>query len=1180
MNKLKIHLIRMGILLLLLSLLSLPVMAQNAHVEGVVFLDSNANGMMDANEKPLQGVSLSLCVKSDIQEAILDITTTNEEGVYRFSNLAPGEYYLLVKLADDQYFVSPVIGGSQALPTSGNESRTLPFSIKNGESARLMIGATRASAYLNATAFLDLNMNGGRMSNEPLLKDVELTLLFEYEGQEYPVASAKTDREGFAQIRGLTSAVYRLAVNMPSPYIVGPLGAKVNAFYNVAQATEGTQGISKPFRLERSLGVGIGGVKTGSLEGHIWFDSNMNGLQEEGESGLSGINITLTHQEMGLTRNLTSDASGQYRFDLLQPGEYELTATLPEGVMFTPKQARGMFSDGYSPAESANISIKEGLVSLPAVIGVMPASSISVHVFQDTNFNGKLDEGEKPYPGAVLEAFNNNTLMASATSDDRGMAVLSRVRSGDHTLRLSLQDGHVFSVPGDKDGNAFSALTAVSQVGLNKEVAAGEALQLKAGVTHPAAIKGSLFEDSDLSGIKDQKEKLLPGFTVQAINQKGEVAAQTQTDATGAYVLKDLIPAPYHVRILLVSPYVFSQPSATGSGMENKVTSQTVEHGQTDSLYLMPGETTENVDAGIFRSAVINGSILLGDDNIAYKGDQGGLAQVQITLVDEEDKAVSAYTVATSGPDGAFSLKGALPGKYRLRYVLPEDSKFTKPMQDENIYLSPLFELKASDVLAQDALFAVKTGTISGQAFVDENLNNRKDEKEADLPGAQILLTNQESLERYETQSDQDGHYQISGIRPGTYQVNVILPSGLALDHHQKSLVPASIDGQSETILSVPLAFRLTDTLLSAVRPLALNGFSFYDQDLNQAHDPAVDTPYQARFSLTHLRTKAVYQVECDANGAFSLPMVFPGEYRLQAQLSPAFLLTSPQNASQETGLWTVDLSLNESNPVLMLGIVEQGSIKGTVWNMDGSQLDIAGLEIGLMDQSGKTLLETTTNEDGSYQFDNLLPISYVLSAKLPQHYRFARQVDTKDRLSLITTDLPDVKDELGMSQAFKLAMGENKTGLDIGIGSPGRLGDFAWLDLDQDGMQDAGEPGIPDLLIHLYQHGQLAATAKTDAYGRYLISDLYPGTYQMEVTFPSELKPTIIQTSFPLVASVLGKTEGQTAQAEGIVVPSGGRNLNCDLGFVLVQEGRLPASLENLPQKDWTRVNEQKPAR
>ena len=119
--------------------------------------------------------------------------------------------------------------------------------------------------------------------------------------------------------------------------------------------------------------------------------------------------------------------------------------------------------------------------------------------------------------------------------------------------------------------------------------------------------------------------------------------------------------------------------------------------------------------------------------------------------------------------------------------------------------------------------------------------------------------------------------------------------------------------------------------------------------------------------------------------------------------------------------------------------------------------------------------------------------------------------------------------------------------------------------------MQDGAEPTLPGIAIQLYQYGALAAETVTDSMGRYLITDLYPGSYTVRVTVPAELKVTVIRTDYPLAASVLTEVDAQTAQAMNITVPSAGRNLNCDLGFVLRQEGVYPASLESLSQIDWS---------
>lgn len=59
--------------------------------------------------------------------------------------------------------------------------------------------------------------------------------------------------------------------------------------------------------------------------------------------------------------------------------------------------------------------------------------------------------------------------------------------------------------------------------------------------------------------------------------------------------------------------------------------------------------------------------------------------------------------------------------------------------------------------------------------------------------------------------------------------------------------------------------------------------------------------------------------------------------------------------------------------------------------------------------------------------------------------------------------------------------------------------GDFAWTDLDRNGLQDNGEPGVPGMKVTLKDaSGTTVGTATTDAGGKYLFGKLKDGTYQV----------------------------------------------------------------------------------
>ena len=74
----------------------------------------------------------------------------------------------------------------------------------------------------------------------------------------------------------------------------------------------------------------------------------------------------------------------------------------------------------------------------------------------------------------------------------------------------------------------------------------------------------------------------------------------------------------------------------------------------------------------------------------------------------------------------------------------------------------------------------------------------------------------------------------------------------------------------------------------------------------------------------------------------------------------------------------------------------------------------------------------------------------------------------------------------------------------DIG-GGTACLGDFVWSDLNGDGIQDAGEPGIEGVTVYLEDcKGDLLCTTTTDADGFYWFQDLPAGDYRIRFDIPS----------------------------------------------------------------------------
>ena len=1159
------------LLIFLLSLLLLgnAVAGGTAGVMGTIFLDANSNGIMDGGDKPLSNIEVSLLQADNASETVLATTTSNEQGQFAFPNLSGGTYALRASLPKKHVPTVPQSNGSQALPGNSQTALTPVFSLADGETKNLPIGTTPKSGYIKVIAFGDENANSGRFSTEPLLSEVKVEIIYESNGTEYVVATANTNKQGEATLSNLSPATYRVAATLPDPYIVGPVGKKISLFYNGIVPGDGSRGLSEQFNLPAggSIGMGIGGVLTGKVSGQVWMDTNGNGKMDSGERGAEGVRIQISNPGKGVDRSMVTGNDGAYTFDKLQEGTYRLNASLPQDAMFTiPGDS---LLSGNEQTDSTDINVALGQTTNLKPIGIAPLTSLDVLAFEDLNVNGVMDQDEPLFAGADIQIIPSDGKAMRGSTDKDGLATFSPVRPGKAGIRVTLPEPHVLTVH-EENGSIFSTVSALRTAETVYTLEAGQHSRVLLGVTLPSSIAGTAFDDENLSSIRDNSENGIEGIQVEAINANGETAAKSVTNSDGQYVLDHLLPGTYTVRFSIVSPYVFSSPSDTGIESENKVITQTPTYGDTAPIVLKADETASHIDAGIFRSAIINGKVLLGDETDGFSGKSGGLNGVKIALLDADGARVSDYTIAETDQAGAFSLKGALPGSYQLEYTLPEGSAFSQPEQKEKTYVSEVIHLKSNDVLDVDPLFAVRTGSIAGNVFNDFNANGKKDDSDQAFIDASIKLASSKG-ESLEAVTDENGLYRFLDLRPGNYTYQVTLPDG----HLIMQAESIELTGSQNNTASCPVTLRMGEQIENAniaVSPAAsLQIDSFYDNDLSSTLTET-DTPFpQTTITLTHELTGARIPVTTDVNGKASLERLYYGRYTISLPLKPDHAVIAPKG-DVSGDEWKGSITISNAAEKQSIAIVQYGSIAGNIWNMDGSNADTANIPIMLQNADSKEqVANTSTDANGTYSFNNLLPGNYIISSILPSGFRFARSVDTQVRPSVITSDQNDAATQKGSSALLTLSMGQALTQQDIGIGATGRLGDFAWLDTDGDGMQDTDEPGIPGLTIRLFRYGEMAAETTTDAYGRYLIDDLYPGEYTVEIELPTELKTTKLQTEFSLVASVLPGGQTGTARAEGIVVPSKSSNLNCDFGFALMSPGKYPANLRNLPTKDWT---------
>lgn len=1135
-------------LILITALLCLgcsAALAEGGKVQGVVWTEKVADGMFSA-ENGYAGATVTLERKGGEGKAAVATAVSGKSGEFLFDDLEDGEYRLGFEVARDYHFT--LYGfDSDALPAQGYFSYTPYFTVSEGRTVVRNAGVTKANVGISFVAFEDVNMNSGRMSNEPLVRSVQIEVIFELDGQEYLIASAVTDRSGEAVIRDISPGTYRVRVALPEHYVIGPIGDKISTFYNCFHPNEDGTGYSDHITLaaKETLGMGIGLVRTGSLTGKIWYDQNYNGAWDGDEPGLTDAAITLRSDTLGLSRQTQANAAGVYAFDGLQPGDYYLEFNLPDGMIFTYPGASLLTQ--IASKGGFNVNVQVDVTTSLGAVGAMPATSLSLLFYEDENLNGVRDEGEAGLAGVSAAADQGGVTVDRGLSDTDGLIRFSTLRGGETAISAQLPDGYVLWPDGEGLFDASQASVSGSAA-LTLDGEAEEEPVLSVAVTRAAAIRGILFEDPVNQGLYQAGDALLSGFTVQAVFEDGGVAATALTDE-GEYLLYPLLPGNYRVNFLLNDPYVAAPYAADQAQTANHIEEQTPDRGLTGVMALAPGQIATDVNGAVFRAGTVSGLVKLPNE-------AGGLAGVRVTLMNEGGDPVSDFSYDVTGDDGAYLIKGVLPGAYYLAYQMPENGAFTDPMTDEGSVASDAFTSESGSEITMPTLTGVYTSVLSGVIRTDGN-------NPADV---EITVVSQDTGKRMTVELAADGAYRFAGLRPGVYDVSVRLPEGTVFGGTENGLFSMLAADSAETTLTFQMGEDKTQADVYAAHPVSITGSMYYDANRTAAKDA---DEYGAEGRGLYLKGGSQEMaLTTDMEGRFEAAQLPPGRYTLIVPLDENEILIG--ETQQPDGAWAVSVDA-QSGAEVNVPVLRYASVEGAVWNLDGSLTDVSGITVALTDANGAALAAMETNERGEFIFEGLLPGEYAFTAALPEGYLFAREQDTFNRDSYIQSQ----PDGSFIPVFFDVPMGDALSGMDVGMGAMGQLGDRAWLDTNGNGLQDLNEPDMPGILIELYQHGQLAASAVTDGYGRYLFTSLYPGEYEMRVTMHSEIKPTVENPDFPLLNSILPQSNETTVTVPSVVVPSGGRNLHCDLGFLLRKSNVYPAAMNDIPVKDWRPYSE-----
>ncbi len=348
-------------------------------------------------------------------------------------------------------------------------------------------------------------------------------------------------------------------------------------------------------------------------------------------------------------------------------------------------------------------------------------------------------------------------------------------------------------------------------------------------------------------------------------------------------------------------------------------------------------------------------------------------------------------------------------------------------------------------------------------------------------------------------------------------------------------------------------------TLKQVPLPITLAGTVYYDQNINNNLDVGEQGIVNVKLKLLQFDgTQWVatgQSTTTDAQGNYKFTGLLPGDYRVAEVQPSGYLSVGSQVGTVEGAADGTSIDPDTLSEIQLVGGQDgihynfgeclPASVAGKVWaDTNGdcvyqpqTDIPLAGVQIDLLDAQGHFIRSTTTNSQGQYQFDGLVPGTYGVFEHQPAGYfqgmDFVGSVGGLNSVEDTITQIVLGSDVHGANYDFCEEL-------------PASVGGKVWADPQGDcvfGPQDLPLAGVQIDLLN--SQGQTVATTTTDGQGKYKFENLAPGTYSV-----FEHQPAGYYEGMDLLGTVGGVTvgtHGGTDLLSQIVLGSGADGINYD---------------------------------
>jgi len=430
-------------------------------------------------------------------------------------------------------------------------------------------------------------------------------------------------------------------------------------------------------------------VQRSSLAGFVYSDLDDDGAMEGGETGISGVTLTLSGTDLygnTVNRTTTTNGSGAYLFDNLSPSDgtgYTVTETQPPLSYFDGLDSR---DNGASAIPGSRTTDVISSINVPAdtaltgyLFGEIPAASIAGYVWNDEDNDGVRDAGETTgIQNALITLtgtdYLGNPVNVSTTTNAGGAYSFGPLRAGNYTITETQ--------PAAWADGLDSAGTAGGTVG--NDIISGIVLNATTTATDydfgeiGGSLAGTVYNDINNNGIDEAAEPGIPNATVTLTGADingNPINLVTTTAADGSYSFSNL-PMPnasgYTITETQPAGWVDGQDAlgTLGGTLGNDVFS--------GILFPTPGAAGTGYNFGEIEGtagiAQVSGKVWLDSNHDRLDNDGNGQAAWTVELIQRATPFDTTYTlIATTitNAAGEYAINGLSPGAYEIRFRHP-----------------------------------------------------------------------------------------------------------------------------------------------------------------------------------------------------------------------------------------------------------------------------------------------------------------------------------------------------------------------------------------------------------------------------------------------------------------------------------------------------------------------------